>query len=64
MSIIQMMKGTSVNDETPEGKRRRDVFAGQVHFPVISPPLSFPTIVVLLFLAVASSLVVWWLVSD
>lgn len=43
--------------------RLRDTFPGQTHFPEVSPPLGLPTIIALLALAIAASVVVWWLKS-
>jgi hypothetical protein len=43
--------------------RLRETFPGQTHFPEISPALRIPTIIVLISLAIAVSVVVWWFKS-
>jgi hypothetical protein len=43
--------------------RLRDTLPGQVHFPEISHPPGLFTIILLVALAIAASLVVWWLKS-
>jgi hypothetical protein len=59
-----LRKKVSVRDgDAPKELRIQDQFLGHTHFPKVSPALRLSTIIALIALTIAVSVVVWWLRS-
>lgn len=58
--MVKKMVSTHDGDAAKK-LRFRSTFPGQTHFPELSHPLGFATIIALFAVAIAASVVVWWL---